>query len=126
MLAKLAKEEAVLTARLWMAATCSARPLTQAEVDGLLEVERHADILEQRRQAGESVALEAMTDPAIPSEQHGAELNEQRLRLTAARERIDHAAQLLDQGDDWGKACACAELRLALRDLAEHQQPERE
>lgn len=67
-----------------------------------------------------------MTDRVTPPEQHNAELNEQRLRLTAARERIDHAAQLLDQGDDWGKACACAELRLALRDLAEHQQPERE
>ena len=61
-----------------------------------------------------------------PSGDHNAEpdkLDEQRLRLTAARERIDHAAQLLARGDDSGKESACEEIRLALQDLAAQAPP---
>jgi hypothetical protein len=63
---------------------------------------------------------------ALPSGDHNAEpdkLDEQRLRLTAARERIDHAAQLLARGDDSAKESACEEIRLALQDLAEQAPP---
>lgn len=61
---------------------------------------------------------------AAPSKAHHTTpetLNQQRLRLTAARDRINHAAQLLADGDR-DQLCACAELRLAVRALQQDQQ----
>lgn len=78
-----------------------------------------------------------MTDPtehehvppdAVQVEAHNAtsaKLSEQRLRLTAARDRVDFAANLLARGDDGALVRACEELRLARRAL-EKDEPDDE